>query len=89
MQEHPQQGLPQAHGALVDAYQAAADVAELGALPDDGYILQALGHHLANGARLRDLRQLLMAPSWLEQKLQAYGRVAVVADFRRCPCASV
>ena len=44
---------------------------------------QALGHHLAQAGRLRELRQLLMSPSWLEQKLQAYGRVAVVADFRR------
>ena len=71
------------HSRLLDAYQAAAGVQDLTALPDDGYIMQALGHHLTNANRLRELRQLLMAPSWLESKLAAYGRVAVVADFRR------
>lgn len=59
-------------------------------VPDDGYILQNLGHHLVCSERLMDLRWLLANPAWLETKLLAYGTAAVVADFRRCaqgPCA--
>lgn len=53
-------------------------------VPDDGYILQNLGHHLVCADRLMDLRALLANPAWLETKLLAYGTAAVVADFRRC-----
>ena len=75
------------HQKLVDAYLKDAKVDDPAALPDDGYILQAIGHHLSFAGRLPQLKPLLMSPEWLESKLHAYGRVAVVADFRRCSAA--
>ena len=83
VQENPQQDSAGLHQKLVDAYLREAGVTEPVALPDDGYILQAIGHHLSFAGRLQQLKALLMSPDWLEQKLHAYGRVAVVADFRR------
>eukprot|EP00884_Botryococcus_braunii_P009373 jgi/Botrbrau1/18437/Bobra.0072s0025.1 len=52
-------------------------------IPDDGYIMQNLGHHLVCAERLTDVRSLLANPAWLEVKLLSYGTGAVVADFRR------
>ena len=87
VQDHPQQDMATMHQNLIDAYLADAKVEDPAALPDDGYILQAIGHHLSFAGRLPQLKPLLMSPEWLEQKLHAYGRVAVVADFRRCSYA--
>lgn len=53
-------------------------------IPDDGYIIQNISHHLIGCGRLGALRSLLGEPSWLESKLHAYGTAPVVADFRRC-----
>ena len=72
------------HSALVDAYMADSKAQDLASLPDDGYILQTLGHHLTWARRLDDLKQLLSNPDWLEAKLHGYGTINVVADFRRC-----
>ncbi|KAI3425286.1 hypothetical protein D9Q98_009053 [Chlorella vulgaris] len=52
-------------------------------IPDDGYILINLGHHLTAAGRHRQLRELLLDPDWLRRKLVAAGITAVVADFRR------
>ncbi|KAG2488814.1 hypothetical protein HYH03_012613 [Edaphochlamys debaryana] len=71
-----------AHGQLLDGYTRGGAVA-LEALRDDGYIVQALSHHLVGCGRLDALRRLLMNPVWLEAKLHAYGVGAVVRDFRR------
>ncbi|KAG2499245.1 hypothetical protein HYH03_002824 [Edaphochlamys debaryana] len=55
----------------------------LSAVRDDGYIVQALSHHLVGTGRATELRELLSDPAWLEAKLHAYGAGAVVRDFRR------
>ncbi|GLI67543.1 hypothetical protein VaNZ11_011767 [Volvox africanus] len=70
------------HKQLVEAYSRRGTVA-LDALRDDGYIIQALSHHLVGSGQLDSLRRLLMNPGWLEAKLHAYGVGAVVRDFRR------
>ncbi|GIM13509.1 hypothetical protein Vretimale_16605 [Volvox reticuliferus] len=70
------------HRQLVEAYSRRGTVA-LDALRDDGYIIQALSHHLIGSGQLDSLRRLLMNPGWLEAKLHAYGVGAVVRDFRR------
>lgn len=76
------------HSALLDAYLASTRARSLAKLADDGYILQALGHHLTWARRLDDLKDLLSNPDWLEAKLHGYGTINVVADFRRCVPAS-
>ena len=83
MQSHPPKDLPALHSALVDSYASSMGVTDLASLPDDGYILQSLGHHLTWGHRLDDLKKLLSNPDWLEAKLHGYGTINVVADFRR------
>ncbi|KAG2433079.1 hypothetical protein HYH02_012783 [Chlamydomonas schloesseri] len=70
------------HGQILDSYSKSGAVA-LDSLRDDGYIIQALSHHLVGSGRLEALRRLLMNPGWLEAKLHAYGVGAVVRDFRR------
>lgn len=71
-----------AHGLLLDLYTRKGSL-PLEALRDDGYIVQALSHHLMGAGRLDQLRRLVMNPGWLEAKLHAYGIGAVVRDFRR------
>ncbi|KAG2434515.1 hypothetical protein HYH02_012182 [Chlamydomonas schloesseri] len=71
-----------AHVALLDSYSRSG-MLTLEAVPDDGYILQALSHHLLGAGRLAHLRALLMSPRWLEAKLYSYGAGATVQDFRR------
>ena len=83
MQGQPPENLADLHGLLVDSYTAHAQVSDLADLPDDGYILQTLGHHLTWARRLHDLKRLLSNPDWLEAKLHGYGTINVVADFRR------
>ncbi len=58
-------------------------VSQVRDIPDDGYIVQNMAHHLLGCNRLGCLRGLLGEPAWLESKLHAYGTAAVVADFRR------
>ncbi|KAL4419894.1 hypothetical protein ABPG75_006992 [Micractinium tetrahymenae] len=55
----------------------------LQSIPDDGYVLINLGHHLTAAGRHSQLRELLLDPDWLRRKLSAAGTTAVVADFRR------
>ncbi len=82
---------PQAAAAATAAVPAAAgsggaegqQAVAVKDVPDDGYFMQNVGHHLAGCGRLGALRSLLGEPSWLEAKLHAYGTAAVVADFRR------
>ncbi|KXZ46882.1 hypothetical protein GPECTOR_39g376 [Gonium pectorale] len=72
------------HGRLLEAYGRRGETeVPLEGLRDDGYIIQALSHHLVGAGRLADLKSLLMNPGWLEAKLHAYGVGAVVRDFRR------
>ncbi|KAG2423398.1 hypothetical protein HXX76_015363 [Chlamydomonas incerta] len=71
-----------AHVTLLTSYTRAG-MLTLEAVPDDGYILQALSHHLLGAGRLAQLRALLMSPRWLETKLYSYGAGATVQDFRR------
>lgn len=85
LQAHPPENLAGLHSALVSAYVAQARVSDLVDLPDDGYILQTLGHHLTWAQRLDELKDLLCNPDWLEAKLHGYGTINVVADFRRYP----
>ncbi len=97
--QHAQHGAATAaqhcHARLVDGYCRAAAAAAGGSqaagsaaaaikdVPDDGYFMQNVGHHLVGCGRLGALRALLGEPAWLEAKLHAYGTAAVVADFRR------
>ncbi|CAL8467022.1 g6558 [Coccomyxa elongata] len=69
------------HAALLDAYLEKHP--SFAAIPDDGYIMQNVGHHLVGAGRLDDLKQLLASPGWLERKLHSYGTASAVADFRR------
>ena len=82
-QAHTPENLEGLHSALISSYVAQAGGCELVNLPDDGYILQTLGHHLACAKRLDELKDLLSNPDWLEAKLHGYGTINVVADFRR------
>jgi APAF-1 helical domain len=78
------------HQRLLSAYASkghGVPAMQWADIPDDGYIMQNLGHHLVCADRLSDLRALLANPAWLECKLLAYGTGAVVADFRRCVLA--
>lgn len=70
------------HKALLDGYTDNARISVM-EIPNDGYILNAIGHHLVGAKQLTDLRQLLMDPAWLEQKLHAFGVASIVADYRR------
>lgn len=71
----------QTHTHLLEEY-AGGGADSLADIPDDGYIMQNVGHHLVHIQRLQDLRQLLLRPAWLECKLHSYGVASVVADFR-------
>lgn len=55
----------------------------LESVPDDGYILQNVGHHLVVAKRFQELKRLLTNAAWLESKLHSYGVASVVADYRR------
>ncbi len=57
--------------------------AVLTTLPDDGYFLANIGHHLVGAGKLNISREMLFDPMWLERKLKACTAAAVVADFRR------
>lgn len=50
---------------------------------NDGYAMHALSHHLVGAGRLRQLRECVSSPAWLEAKLHLYGVAPVVDDFRR------
>ena len=52
-------------------------------VPDDGYFMLHLGHHLIAARRLQEMRDLLCSSSWLQTKLALYGAASVVTDFRR------
>lgn len=52
-------------------------------VPDDGYFMLHLGHHLIAARRLQEMRDLLCSSSWLQTKMALYGAASVVADFRR------
>ncbi|KAK9810336.1 hypothetical protein WJX72_008917 [[Myrmecia] bisecta] len=69
------------HAELLDSYLTGHS--SVLAVPDDGYFMQNVGHHLVGAERLKDLKALLISPHWLEHKLHSYGVASVVADFRR------
>eukprot|EP00198_Chlamydomonas_reinhardtii_P009632 XP_001698969.1 predicted protein [Chlamydomonas reinhardtii] len=71
-----------AHVTLLNSYTRSG-MLTLEAVPDDGYILQAISHHLLGAGQLAQLRALLMSARWLETKLYSYGAGATVQDFRR------
>lgn len=71
------------HAELLDRYVGGCSDADLAEVPDDGYWLQAVGHHAVAAGRLTALERLLCNPVWLEHKLHAYGVASIVADFRR------
>eukprot|EP00208_Stichococcus_sp_RCC1054_P006330 CAMPEP_0206141976 /NCGR_PEP_ID=MMETSP1473-20131121/14954_1 /ASSEMBLY_ACC=CAM_ASM_001109 /TAXON_ID=1461547 /ORGANISM="Stichococcus sp, Strain RCC1054" /LENGTH=483 /DNA_ID=CAMNT_0053536755 /DNA_START=219 /DNA_END=1666 /DNA_ORIENTATION=+ len=71
---------PEVHRELLERY---ADGQPLSSVPDDGYILQAVGHHCVAAGEIGLLEQLLQQPTWLHEKLRAYGVAALVLDFRR------
>jgi WD40 repeat protein len=58
-------------------------LAVLTVLPDDGYFLANIGHHLVGANKLDTAREMLFDLIWLERKLKACTAAAVVADFRR------
>lgn len=69
---------------LIDRIQdAEVQARALALVPDDGYSLANLAHHLMGAERLATARAMLLDPEWLERKLRACGAAAVVADFRR------
>jgi WD40 repeat protein len=74
---------PGAAGAADGRAGDRAAAARLRAVPDDGYFLANVGHHLLGAGRAGAARELLLDPGWLAQKLAGCGAAAVVADFRR------
>lgn len=72
---------PTVHAELLVNYSKGYD--GLWSVPDDGYILQAVGYHCIGGLQTAALEQLLQRPAWLHEKLHAYGVASVVLDFRR------
>ncbi|KAK9868703.1 hypothetical protein WJX84_004909 [Apatococcus fuscideae] len=52
-------------------------------VPDDGYFMLHVGHHMIGAQRLSQLRDLLCSSAWLQTKMAHYGAPTVVADFRR------
>lgn len=75
-------GVSGVHEELLQSYLASGQ--ELAEVPDDGYFMQNVGHHLIAAKRFRDLEKLLTNAAWLESKLHSYGVASVVADYRRC-----
>ena len=71
------------HIQLLERYKSAAGTTDAAAVPDDGYWLQAVGHHLVAAGASSELQGLLCDPIWLEHKLHSYGVASIVADFRR------
>jgi WD40 repeat protein len=69
--------------SLPDVDVIKQHVAVLSALPDDGYFLANIGHHLIGAGRFDTAREMLFDLMWLERKLKACTAAAVVADFRR------
>lgn len=69
------------HDELLQSY--LAEQQELATVPDDGYFVQNVGHHLVGAKHTRDLKKLLTTAAWLESKLHSYGVASVVADYRR------
>ncbi|DBB08019.1 TPA: hypothetical protein ACH3X3_009392 [Trebouxia sp. C0006] len=69
------------HEELLQSY--LAEQPELANVPDDGYFMQNVGHHLVAAKHTRDLKKLLTNAAWLESKLHSYGVASVVADYRR------
>lgn len=69
------------HAELLERYSAGA--ASLANVPDDGYFLQAVGHHCMGANQAALLEGLLSQPEWLHNKLRAYGVASLVSDFRR------
>lgn len=50
---------------------------------------QAVGHHCVAAGEIGLLEQLLQQPTWLHEKLRAYGVAALVLDFRRSAFACI
>lgn len=76
-------GGPSAASAAAPLLSVKQQLAVLAALPDDGYFLANIGHHLVGANKLDTAREMLFDPIWLERKLKACTAAAVVADFRR------
>lgn len=73
--------MPAVHEELLRDYLGGQQ--QLESIPDDGYIMQNVGHHLVVAKRFQDLKRLLTNAAWLESKLHSYGVASVVADYRR------
>lgn len=72
-----------AESAAAPSLSVKQQLAALTVLPDDGYFLANIGHHLVGANKLDTAREMLFDPIWLERKLRACTAAAVVADFRR------
>ena len=72
--------LVEGHGALVDAYHAAAPLGWASG-PNDGYFFQHLTQHLAAADPLDELRALLCDYAWLAAKLRATNVTAILSDY--------
>ncbi len=68
------------HRQLLSEY--AHTPSELPLVPDDGWFLANVCHHLVSAGRLQDMLALLADPGWLARKLAVTGPPGVVADFR-------
>jgi WD40 repeat protein len=62
------------HGKLVDAWGDSRH------LPDS-YAWRFLAHHLAEGHRVEQLREILLDFDWMQRKLEATDITALVADY--------
>ena len=75
------------HRALVDSYRADC-AGSWAALPDDGYVLERIGHHLHKAGMSAELEALLIDVGWLTRAVGALGVDRTVAVYRDIPSKS-
>jgi WD40 repeat protein len=68
------------HGELVEAYRSRCDgIWSKGV--DDGYFYRFLPYHLSAAGHASEVRELLLAPSWIEAKLRHGDIVDILEDY--------
>jgi WD40 repeat protein len=68
------------HNQLIEAYRGRC-LEGWPSVPDDGYILQYLCHHLSAAGRLDQVGSLLVNFAWIERKVESSLLNSLVADY--------
>jgi hypothetical protein len=76
--------IPATHEALLQSYRPDEAIA-WSEIPDDGYLIDWLPHHLVGAGRGDECSDLLFDLAWLRCKLAARDVHALVADTELCP----